>query len=192
MVSVRELITSIRSNRMPSNSEDSKKYYDTKSCKDEILIAQAMMNDTNYTVDTYSGSTFQGVYNPAQSIRRVVSSSISHITGMPRVESDNLVKNYEFTSNEAKEVLDFSKEFINTYLQTGRKLPLGGREHSNVSLKLKQVNPGFVSYPVKIGEDPNGKPICESKQTYVGGYETIKVYGPWPQWSKEQINNGGN
>ena len=185
MIGVRDLVTSIRSSRIRN---DNKKSYDTKSCKDEIAIAQAMMNDTNYNVDVYSGSTFQGVYNPAQSIRRVISSSISNITGMSRIETDNLVKNYEFTQNEAKEVLDFSKEFINTYLQTGRKLPLGGREHSNVSLKLKQVEPGFISYPVKVGEDNKGNPICESKQTYVGGYETIKVYGPWPQWAKEQSN----
>lgn len=189
MENVRELINSIRSNRMPVKKDNSKKYYDTKSCKDEIAVAQAMMNDTTYNVDVYAGSNFQGVYNPSQSIRRVISSSMSNITGMSRVESDNLVRDYEFTPNEAKEILDFSKEFINTYLQTGRKLPLGGRENSNVSLKLKQIQPGFVSYPVKVGEDSNGKPICEPKQTYVGGYETIKVYGPWPQWAKERTNN---
>ena len=189
MTTVIEYINQIRTERMPENQENTTRKYATTSQKQEVFVCNAMMNDTTYEVPVYSGSGYQGVYNPAQSFRRAISSSISHMTGMPRVEADKLVKNYEFTPAEATEILNFSKEFINTYLQTGRKLPLGGRERSNVSLKLKPIEAGFVSYPVKVGEDSNGKPICETKETYVGGYETIKVYGPWPQWCKDNVKN---
>lgn len=187
-MTVIEYINQIRNERMPDNQDNPTKKYATTSQKQEVSVCNAMMNDTTYEVPVYSGSGYQGIYNPAQSFRRAISSSISHITGMPRIETDRLVKNYEFTQAEATEILNFSKEFINTYLQTGRKLPLGGREKSNVSLKLKQIEAGFVSYPIKVGEDAEGKPICETKKTYVGEYETVKVYGPWPQWCKDVVN----
>lgn len=186
-MTVTEIIKQIQNERLNVNGNSRK--YSTTSQKQEVLVCNAMMNDTSYEVPVYSGSGYQGVYNPAQSFRRVLSSSMSHMTGMSRVETDKLVKNYKFSPAEATEILNFSKEFIHTYLHTGRKLPLGGREKSNISLKLKSIQPGFVSYPVKVGEDKNGHPICESKEAYVGGYETVKVYGPWPQWCKDNINN---
>ena len=187
MMSVLEYINQIRNDRMPENTHN-KRRYATTSQKQEVTMCNAMMNDTTYEVPIYAGSGYQGIYNPAQSFRRIISSSMSNMTGMPRIEADKLVRQYQFNTEEATELLNFSKEFINTYLQTGRKLPLGGRERSNVSLKLKQIESGFVSYPVKVGEDSEGNPICETKQTYVGGYDTIKVYGPWPQWCKENTN----
>ena len=189
-MTVLEYINQIRNDRMPEDSDNSKRRYATTSQKQEVTMCNAMMNDTTYEVPIYAGSGYQGVYNPAQSFRRAVASSMSNITGIPRIEADKLVRNYTFNTEEATEILNFSKEFINTYLQTGRKLPLGGRERSNVSLKLKQIDAGFVSYPVKVGEDTEGKPICETKEAYVGGYETIKVYGPWPQWCKDETNQG--
>lgn len=188
-MTVLEYINQIRNDRTPNNSENKPRKYCTTSQKNEVSVCNLMMNDIQYEVPIYSGSGYQGVYNPAQSFRRAISSAMSNMTGIPRIETDRMVREYEFTPAEATEVLNFSKEFINTYLQTGRKLPLGGREKSNVSLKLKQINSGFVTYPVKIGEDDTGKPICETKETYVGGYETIKVYGPWPQWCKDNVRN---
>ena len=36
-------------------------------------------------------------------------------------------------------MINISKQFIHTYLETGRKLPLGGREKSNISLVNKTI-----------------------------------------------------
>lgn len=183
-MTVAELLYDIRNE---TSSNESLRKYSTPSQKQEVEICNAMMNDTTYEVPIYAGAGYQGIYNPAQSIRRAISSSISHMTGKSRLETDQMVKGYSFTSEEATEILNFSKEFINTYLQTGKKLPLGGRSKSNITLKLKQIEPGFVTYPVKVGNDENGKSICETKEAYVGGYETVKVYGPWPQWCKDEL-----
>ena len=147
-----------------------------------------MMNDNTYQVATYAGGGYQGIYNPASSFRRVVSNAMSAVTGMSRMESDALLAKHEFSPQDAREMINFSKEFVLTYLRTGRKLPLGGRDMSNISLKLKDVPGGFVSYPVKVGEDSSGHAICESKEAYVGSYQTIKVYGPCPPWRKEETN----
>lgn len=185
MMTVQQTIDGIKSSRKMAD-EAGKRTYDTKSQKNELAVMQAMMNDTSYQVDVYNNTGYQGIYNPAQSFRRMVSNSLASITGISRMESDNLVSKHEFGPQDAKEMINFSKEFVHTYLKTGRKLPLGGREMSNISLKLKDVSSGFVSYPVKVGEDSKGHAICEPKEAYVESYQTVKVYGPCPSWRKDE------
>ncbi len=186
-MTVEETIKAIQASRRMAD-EAGKRTYDTKSQKNETAVMTAMMNDGTYQVSTYAGGGYQGIYCPAASFRRVVSNALSASTGMTRLEADSLLAKHEFTSQDAREMVNFSKEFVLSYLKTGRKLPLGGRDNSNISLKIKEVPAGFVTYPVKIGEDQHGHPICESKETFVGQYETIKVYGPCPSWKKEQTN----
>ena len=186
-MTVEETIKAIQASRRMAD-EAGKRTYDTKAQKNETAVMTAMMNDGTYQVSVYAGGGYQGIYCPASSFRRVVSNALSASTGMSRLEADSLLAKHEFTPQDAREMVSFSKEFVLSYLKTGRKLPLGGRDNSNVSLKLKNVPAGFVTYPVKIGEDQSGHPICESKEAFVGAYETIKVYGPCPSWKKEQTN----
>jgi hypothetical protein len=188
-MTVEQVIAQIQQSRRMAD-EAGKRTYDTKSQKNELAVMTAMLNDCSYQVGVYNNSGYQGLYCPAQSFRRLISNSMAAMTGMSRMETDGLVSKYEFGPNDSKEMINFSKEFIHTYLKTGRKLPLGGREASNISLMLKQVPGGTVSYPVKVGEDSQGHAICESKTAYVGAYETVKVYGPCPVWKKEEVKNG--
>ena len=183
MASVRELIDDIHRNRQSSANA-----YDTKSQKDELAIMRAMLNDKSYQVNVYGNEGIQYQYCPALAIRDTCSSIITNSTGISMQESTKIMENYEFKPHEAKNLIDLSKEFVNTYLETGRKLPLGGRERSNVSLIKKIIPAGKIAYPVKVGEDENGKAICESKETHVEEYDSIRVYGPCPNWIK---NKGG-
>lgn len=183
MATVRELINEINESR---HAKDGAMTYDTKSQKDELSIMKAMLNDKSYKVDVYGPNGIEGQFCPAESIRNTMSSVISNTTGISEEESKQLMSNYEFKSSEAKGLIDTSKEFINTYMHTGRKLPLGGRETSNVSLIKKVIPAGIVKYPVKVGEDKNGKSICESEETFVGEYTSIKVYSPCPPWIKNK------
>lgn len=186
-MTVEETIRAIQASRQMAD-EAGRRTYDTKSQKNETAVMTAMLNDTTYQVSTYGCNGYQGIYCPAASFRRVVSNALCLTTGMGRTEADALVAKHEFGQQDAREMINFSKEFVLTYLRTGRKLPLGGREMSNISLKLKQVPPGFVNYPVKVGEDQDGHAICETKEAYVGAYQTVKVYGPCPPWRKEETN----
>jgi hypothetical protein len=179
---VEELIKEINEKR---NSED-KKTYDTKSQKDELLIMRAMMNDREYKVDVYRGQGISYSFNPSEVIRSTMSSVLTNTTGISSQEADRLIDKYEFKPNEAKGMIEFSKEFINTYLKTGRKLPLGGRDKSNVSIIKKTIPGGNIKYPVIIGKDKDGNPIYKSKDIYLNEYETVKVFGPCPLWIKEK------
>lgn len=179
-MTVEQAISEIRSSR---SKDPTKRIYDTKNQKDEINIMRAMMNDTSYQVDLYNNSGYQGTYNPARAIRNMFSNVISNTTGISKIEANNLIGNYEFSNNEAKDMIDFNKEYLNTYiLKTGRKFSLGGRENSNISLKVKTNEPGFVKYPVKVGESKDGKNIYEFNQSYVPEYKSLTVYGPCPSW----------
>ena len=180
MVTVTELIKEINDTRHSSDGMT----YDTKSQKDEVAVMKAMLNDRQYRVDVYGPSGVEGSFCPAECIRETMSSIISNTTGIGSTEARHLMDNYEIKSTEARNMIDLSKEFINTYMHTGRKLPLGGREASNVSLIRKPIPPGIVKFPVKVGEDKTGKAIYESEETYVAGYDSIKVYNSCPVWVK--------
>ena len=79
-------------------------------------------------------------------------------------------------------MVDISKEFINTYIETGRKLPLGGRETSNVFLSKKEVKEGFATYPKKVGIAPDGQPIYENGKAPIKPHTSIKVQSKTPSW----------
>ena len=177
-----DLIKEINEQRSPND----KKTYDTKSQKDELLIMKAMLNDKEYKVDVYKGTGIDHSFCPSETMRNTMSSVIANTTGISNQEAHRLMDNYEFKTCEARNMIEFSKEFINTYLQTGRKLPLGGRETSNISLLKKSIAPGYVKYPVKIGVDKDGNAICKSKDIFVNGYDSVKVSAPCPVWVKDK------
>ena len=158
----------------------------TSSRKDEIRVMKAMMNDTSYEVDVYDSTGKIGTFNPSKTMRDIASSMISGTTKISKQEADVLADNYEFTKNEAEGMVDISKEFIHTYVHTGRKMPLGGREKSNASLIKKVVPAGTLKYPVRVGKDKNGKSICEAKEVHVESYDAVKSYSPCPAWIKKK------
>ena len=182
-VKVKDLIKEINDIRNPS---DNRITYDTKSQKDELAVMKAMLNDKTYKVNIYGPDGVEGTICPSEVMINTFSYVIVGTTGFSDKEAKSLVDKYEFTTKEAKGLSEFSKEYINTYLLTGRKLPLGGRETSNVSLIRKTIPAGYVKYPVKVGEDKDGRNICESEETYVEQYHSIKVYGPCPTWIKNK------
>lgn len=187
MPTVRELIREISASRNPN--DPNRTTYDTKSRKDELAVMKAMLNDKTYKVDIYGPDGIESTFCPSELMRSTISSILIGTTGISSNEADHLMSNYEFKNNEASGFIEFSKEYINTYLQTGRKMPLGGRENSNISLLRKTIPAGTVKYPVKIGEDSQGRNICESAETYVEQYDSVKVFAPCPEWVKRKSNN---
>ena len=182
MQRVEDLIKQIHDERF---SKD-KKTYETRSLKDEIAVTKAMLNDKEYTVSVYGNTGLKGVYAPSNEIRKGMANILSSTTGMSKIESRQLMYSYEFSNSDAKVFLNFAKEFVNTYTQTGRKLYLGGREKSNISLVRKTIPAKTVKSPVQIGEDRNGNPIFENiKETKLESYESMKVLAPYPKWLKK-------
>ena len=172
MEKVKELINEIKSNLSQVSS----------SQKDEVRIMKAMLNDKDFEVDVYDKEGVVGTYNPAKSTRAMMASVIAGTTRISNEEASALIENYEFKKSEAESLVNLSKEFVNTYLQTGRKLPLGGREKSNVSLVLKEIKEQPRRFPRKVGVNPDGTAKYDNGIVTVEAYESVKLVAPCPSW----------
>lgn len=174
MENVKTLIETIREGLSQQNS----------SQKDEVSVMKAMLNDREYQVGIYAKEGQIGTFCPAEEARNMSASIISGATKIAIVEAKQLANEYEFTKNDAQSMVNISKEYVNTYLQTGRKLPLGGRETSDVSLIRKEVEATQRTYPKQVGVDQDGNKIFEKATTEVKAHSTIKAQGSCPSWIK--------
>ncbi len=154
--------------------------------KDEVRVMQAMLNDDTFKVDVYGKTGKTGEFCPAEAARDMAASIIEKTTRIASDEAKILSKRYEFGKKEAEHMVDISKEFVlGTYLHTGRKISLGGREKSNVSIGLKEVEAGSRPFPKVVGIDSKGEKIYGRGVAKVNPYESIKVYAPCPSWIKD-------
>lgn len=158
----------------------------TSSKKDELRIMRAMMNDTSYKVAVFDRTGEVGYVCPSEEIRAFCANVISDAAKISSAEAQHLMQDHEFKRSDAEHMIDFSKEFINTYLHTKRKLPLGGRSKSNISLSLKEIPEGYRTYPKCIGVDKDGNKQYAAGKTHVNGYESIKVHAPVPAWLNDK------
>lgn len=172
MSKVQELLVEIRSNLNQTYS----------SAKDEERVMRAMLNDQDYSVGVYSKEGKIGDFCPSETARTMVASVISSTTGVSKDEAQKLANEHVFKKSESQAFVDISKEFINTYTQTGRKLPLGGREKSDVALSLKELDERKVTYPKKVGVNADGKGIYENGEVTVKAHNSLKVHSVCPDW----------
>lgn len=150
------------------------------SQRDEVRVAQAMMNDKSFAVDVYGKSGVENQYNPALALRASLADQIHSATKISKDEAAALADAYEYTKKDAETQVDFSKEFVNTYITTGRKLPLGTREFSDVSLIEKNIPEGERTYPCKVGVNEDGTDRYGKGTTTVPAHKTIRVLSSCP------------
>ena len=167
MTSAYDIIKDVKSNVTQCSS----------SKKDEITVMQAMMNDTNFSVDVYSKGGKVDEYYPSRELRKVVTNVVASTTHISVKEATELVNAYEFTRVDAAAMVNMSKEFVNTYLQTGRKLPLGGRKNSDVELMWKNIEDRTTEIPIK-------SETGERLNTFIPAHGGIKAINPCPEWLK--------
>ena len=158
----------------------------SSSHKDEVSVMQAMLNDTDYKVGIYKKDGLAETFCPAEEAKNMVGRIISSTTKLSAQEAKALGDNYQFTKNDASTMVDISKEFVNTYLQSGRKLPLGGREFSDVSLEIKEVEQKETGFPKKIGVDPSGKAIYKTESSTIPSHTGVKASSPCPTWVRSK------
>lgn len=156
----------------------------SSSRKDETRVMQAMLSDPAYEVNVYGRDGIEGTYNPAKDFRGMCASIISNAAKVPAAEAAQLMEDYTVRKSEATAMVNISKEFVNTFLKTGRKLPLGAREKSDVSLSLKKVDESTRMYPQKVGVNDDGSDRYSKTPTSIPAHESIRVHAPCPSWVK--------
>lgn len=173
MENVRNLVNEIRTGLTQKSS----------SQKDEVRVMKAMLNDREYVVDVYGGAEGE-TFCPAKEAREMISSVIKSTTKISGEEATKLADAHEFNNKEASSMIGISKEFVNTYLETGRKLPLGGRAQSDVSLIQKEVAESERAYPKRVGVNEDGTPKYDRAMVPVKAHKSVKVIAPCPEWIK--------
>lgn len=156
----------------------------SSSRKDEVRVMQAMLSDPSYEVSIYGKDGIEGTYNPTNAFRGMCASVISNAAKVPMAEANQLMDDYQVKKSEATAMVDISKEFVNTFLQSGRKLPLGGREKSDVSLSIKRVDSSTRLYPQKVGVNDDGSDRYSKTPTTIPAHESVRVHAPCPSWVK--------
>ena len=109
---------------------------------------------------------------------------ITSAANVPFTEAAMLMEDYSVSKAEATSMINLSKEFVNTFLKTGRKLPLGAREKSDVSLSLKKVDASTRLYPQKVGVNEDGTDRYSKTPTTIPAHESVRVHAPCPTWVK--------
>lgn len=155
----------------------------SSSQKDEVRVMQAMLNDTSYEVGIYAKEGKVDTYNPAKDFRKMQSGIVSSVTKIGKDEAEKLVDAYEVTKADATTMVDVSKEFVNTYLNSGRKLALGGRETSNFALSAKDVPRTEKTYQRRT-VDSNGNVTWEPGQKTIPAHKGLKARSSCPSWVK--------
>lgn len=154
----------------------------SSSAKDEERVMRAMLNDREYKVGVFSKEGKVGEMCPAEEAREMLGSVIASTVKISQDEAKKLADQHDFKKSESQAFVNISKEFVNTYVQTGRKLPLGAREKSDVAVSLKKIEDTSRTYPRKVGVGADGKGIYEKAETSVKAHESIKVHSSCPAW----------
>lgn len=171
MVTVNEIISEIKeAHKQVSSSQ-----------KDEVRVMQAMLNDTSYEVGLYAKEGKIGTYAPAQDFKSMQTNIVSQVAKISKPEAESLVSDYEATRSDATTMVNISKEFVNTYLGSGRKLPLGGREKSNCSLTAKMIPESVKTYQRKI-TNKDGVVTWEPAQKTIPEHVGLKAKSSCPEW----------
>jgi hypothetical protein len=158
----------------------------SSSQKDEVRVMRAMLNDETYTVGVYGKNGKESDYSPYTESRALIANVIKTATSVTAPEAADLANKYEFSNSDAKIMIGLSKEFVNTYIETGRRLPLGGREKSNISVIKKMKSERISTFPKKIGINPDGTNKYENcAGSTIPEHGSLKVISPAPAWLKK-------
>lgn len=152
MSKVQEIINEIRENRSQVAANG----------KDELNFMRTMLNDPEYEVDVYNSKEVVSTFNPCEAARETLAIGISGAAKISIDEATALAKEHEFGKKEAQNYIGISKQFILGYGETGRKINLGTRINSDISISMREEEAKPCSYPKKVGVDDSGKDIYEN------------------------------
>lgn len=137
-------------NELMDQIQEATRKQKSQSIVDENRVMRSMLNDPNYVVGIYDKKKGKiGQRCPREEAVTFVAESTAAITGLDKKTSKELANKYEFTKKDATFFLNNTRDFMGTYLKTGRKINIVQGEDCECSLLLKPV-------PSKEKLVPNG------------------------------------
>ena len=134
---------------------------------DEIRVMKTMLNDPDFTISIYDKNKgLIGQKCPHEDAVKFLTGTTAAITGLDTKSASELVSKYEFTKKDAIFMVENCRDFVQTYLSTGRKLPIAQTEDSEASLFYRAVpsKEKIVPGAQKTTTVPSyNKVICKSR-----------------------------
>lgn len=127
---------------------------------DEVRVMKCMLNDPEYTVGVYEKKAgYVGERCPYKEARTFVKNMIMGATGLDGADSQHLADNYEFQKRDAVFLLDNMKDFVQTYMNTGRKLNIMQTGATEADIFTKAIPATEKSVPDKTHPGTTKKTI---------------------------------
>lgn len=134
---------------------------------DEVRVMRTMLNDPNFSVSIYDKNKgYIGKRCPREEACKFAANLSSAITGLDNKSATELANNYEFTKKDAIFLIENGRDFQQTYLSTGRKLPIVQSETSEAAIFLRHIDEKEKTVPNGKGSTKVSafdKVICKSK-----------------------------
>lgn len=163
---VKEMVTTIKTELKQASA----------SAKDEVNVMMAMMNDKTFKVDELgSDGTVVSSYCPAEVAEELAANIIKGATKVTSAEAEELAKNHQFGKKEATAMVTLSKEFVNVYLDTGRKIKFGNRDGKALTLSQKDEKASTCTFPKRVGYEADGTPIYQTAVSEIPAYKKVKA-----------------
>lgn len=110
------------------------------SKSDEISVMQSMLNDKKFEVALYDRTRgYLGTRSPRETALSMINDALCGVTGMSQKEATELSRDYIFSKRDAARQVSLAKDFIGTYIQSGRKVIVMSDPRGEASINLRYV-----------------------------------------------------
>lgn len=136
---------------------------------DEVRVMRTMINDPDFSISIYDKNKgYIGKRCPREEAVKFATDITCAITGLDAKSASELANGYEFTKKDAIFLIDNCRDFVSTYLETGRKLPMVQSEKAEASLIVRPMESKTKTLPASIGGGSSVVPaynkiVCKSK-----------------------------
>lgn len=134
---------------------------------DEVRVMKTMLNDPEFSVSVYDKNKgYVGKRCPREEACKFIGNIASNLTGLDSKSANELANEYEFTKKDAIFLIENNRDFTQTYLSTGRKLPIIQSETSEAAIFIRHIDEKEKTVPNKNGSTKVSafdKVICRSK-----------------------------
>ena len=141
---------------------------------DEVAVAQALLNDPDFQVGIYDKNKgLIGTRNVHEEAVKFITNVTSEITGLEKKTTEDLASKYTFTKKDANFIINTSRDFIQTYLKTGRKLNIVQAEDAEANIFLRPTVAKEKLIPTKEG----------TKLVKTGAYQKVACKSGCPKYN---------
>ena len=141
---------------------------------DEVAVAQTLLNDPDFQVGIYDKNKgLIGTRHVHEEAGQFVANISAEITGLDKKTAEDLANQYTFTKKDANFIINTSRDFVQTYLKTGRKFNLVQSEDAEANIFLKSTPAKEKLIPTKEG----------TKLVKTGAYQKVACKSGCPKYN---------